>query len=363
MASSSLTTHFHPSVLQKDQNIPTQFIWPKEELVQTKEELNEPMIDLAGFFHGDVAATAAAAEQLRAGCEKHGFFQVTNHGVDEELIRAAQDEMDSLFKLSVDKKVSLQKMPGSLWGYSGAHSDRFSSNLPWKEMFSFQYDHGSAPEELLVVDYFNNVVGKEFEKTGLVYQKYCEAMKKLSLALFQLLAISLGIDREHYKKFFEDGSSIMRCNYYPACNEPNLTLGTGPHCDPTSLTILHQDQVGGLEVFSNNKWQSVRPRPNTLVINIGDTFMALSNGRYKSCLHRAAVHKGKERRSMVYFVNPKKDKVVKPPQDLVDQKGEKIKRKYPDFTWSKLLGFTQKHYRADDTTLQSFCHWLLTNKD
>lgn len=106
-----------------------------------------------------------------------------------------------------------------------------------------------------------------------IYQKYCEAMKKLSGLILELLGISLGVDRSYYKKYFEDGSSIMRCNYYPPCNNSGLTLGTGPHCDPTSLTILHQDQVGGLQVFADNKWQSVRPRKDALVVNIGDTFM------------------------------------------------------------------------------------------
>jgi gibberellin 20-oxidase len=98
-------------------------------------------------------------------------------------------------------------------------------------------------------------------------------MKELSLTIMELLAISLGIDRSHYRRFFEDGDSIMRCNYYPPCNSSNVTLGTGPHSDPTSLTILHQDQVGGLEVFADNKWMAVRPRHEALVINIGDTFM------------------------------------------------------------------------------------------
>lgn len=106
-----------------------------------------------------------------------------------------------------------------------------------------------------------------------VYQKYCKAMRELSLVIMELLAISLGVDRLYYRKFFEDSDSIMRCNYYPPCKNSGLTLGTGPHSDPTSLTILHQDQVGGLEVFANNTWQAVRPRPEALVINIGDTFM------------------------------------------------------------------------------------------
>lgn len=108
----------------------------------------------------------------------------------------------------------------------------------------------------------------------LVYQKYCEAMKEVALAIMELLAISLGIhDQQHYKHFFQDGSSIMRCNYYPPCKEPEHAFGTGPHCDPTSLTILHQDQIGGLEVFSDNKWRTVPPRQGAFVVNIGDTFM------------------------------------------------------------------------------------------
>lgn len=98
-------------------------------------------------------------------------------------------------------------------------------------------------------------------------------MTKLSLSIMELLAISLGVNRTHYKNFFEDGSSIMRCNFYPSCQDPELTLGTGPHCDPTSITILHQDHVGGLEVFTNNIWHSVRPRQDALVVNIGDTFV------------------------------------------------------------------------------------------
>ena len=113
---------------------------------------------------------------------------------------------------------------------------------------------------------------KHFPFCSKTYQKYCEGMKNLALVVMEILAISLGVDRLHYKKFFQDGRSIMRCNYYPPCPEPGLTFGTGPHCDSTSLTILHQDEVGGLEIFANNKWQIVRPRHDALVINIGETF-------------------------------------------------------------------------------------------
>ena len=114
-----------------------------------------------------------------------------------------------------------------------------------------------------------------------VYQEYCEAMNTLSLGIMELLGISLGIGREYFRDFFEGNDSIMRLNYYPPCPKPDLTLGTGPHCDPTSLTILHQDHVGGLQVFVDEKWHSISPDPEAFVVNIGDTFTVRSSKNNK----------------------------------------------------------------------------------
>lgn len=110
-----------------------------------------------------------------------------------------------------------------------------------------------------------------------VCQKYCEAMNTLSLNVMELLGISLGVGPAYFREFFEGNDSIMRLNYYPPCQKPDLALGTGPHCDPTSLTILHQDDVGGLEVYVDEKWHSITPNPRAFVVNIGDTFMVKSS--------------------------------------------------------------------------------------
>ena len=98
-------------------------------------------------------------------------------------------------------------------------------------------------------------------------------MSKLSLGIMELLGISLGVGKAHFKDFFEDNDSIMRLNNYPSCQNPDLTLETAPHCDPTSLTILHQDQVGGLQVYVDDEWRIISPNFDAFVVNIGDTFM------------------------------------------------------------------------------------------
>ena len=74
-------------------------------------------------------------------------------------------------------------------------------------------------------------------------------------------------------------------------------------------------------------------------------------------MHRAVVNKEMERKSLVYFVCPREDKVVRAVEELVDKQGGT--RIYPDFTWSDLFTFTQTHYRADNSTLVSFFSWLL----
>ncbi|XP_054788209.1 gibberellin 20 oxidase 3-like [Prosopis cineraria] len=348
-----------PSCVGKQSHVSRNFAWPKESVVEAQGELEAPLVDLDGFIRGDQDATRRAAELVSRACLTHGFFQVINHGIDSRLVEEAYQQLDAFFKLPLHRKSSLPKTAGSMWGYSGAHAHRFSRNLPWKETLSFPFHHSSDVSEPVVSTFFTSNIGQDFQHAGMVFQKYCEGMKELGLKLMELLGISLGVERWHYREFFEDGECIMRCNYYPPCHEPGLALGTGPHCDPTSLTILHQDDVGGLDVFTDDKWQRVPPRPHALVVNIGDTFSALSNGRYKSCVHRAVVKRYKERRSMAFFVCPKGDKVVRPPQDLVLRDGATL---FPHFTWSDFLLFTQSFYRADHSTLHHFTRWLLSSK-
>uniref|UniRef100_A0A6V7QV07 Fe2OG dioxygenase domain-containing protein n=1 Tax=Ananas comosus var. bracteatus TaxID=296719 RepID=A0A6V7QV07_ANACO len=245
---------FDPSALRHQRKIPAAFIWPSIDAASTDDDgLAVPAVDLSGFAGGDAAATARAAAQVRAACGAHGFFHVIGHGVDACLARDALSCMAGFFALPRARKLrgrgrGSRSAGSAMWGYAGAHAERFTCMLPWKETLSFGYRELGGDRG--VVDYFTSNLGEEFESMGWIYQKYCKAMKDLS-----------------------SHSSIMRLNYYPPCQEPELTLGTGPHCDPTALTILHQDDVGGLEVFADGRWRPVRPVDGALVVNIGDTFM------------------------------------------------------------------------------------------
>ncbi|TKW27195.1 hypothetical protein SEVIR_3G242400v4 [Setaria viridis] len=339
--------------------IPDPFVWPQADaLASSERELDAPVVDVGAAMRGDGPGMRRAAEQVAAACASHGLFQVTGHGLDPVLARAALDGAAGFFRLPLATKQRARRAPGNVTGYAAAHVDRFTANLPWKETLSFGHRTSGGR---VVVDYFASVLGSDFKPLGAVYQDYCEAMEQVSLAIMEVIGASLGVGRSCYRDFFADGGAIMRCNYYPPCPEPERTLGTGPHCDPSALTLLLQDgAVDGLQVLVDGEWRPVRPRPGALVVNIGDTFMALSNGRYRSCVHRAVVHRERERRSLAFFLCPRDDRVVRPPPRLLAARDdqEQQPRLYPDFTWADLARFTQLHYRADARTLDAFARWL-----
>lgn len=103
--------------------------------------------------------------------------------------------------------------------------------------------------------------------------EYMYALDKLGMIIFEMLAHGLGLPDDFFTKHFtEKDSTMIRINRYPPCPLPEKCLGLGSHSDPHTLTILLQDEVGGLQVFRNDEqWIGIRPVPNSFIINIGDT--------------------------------------------------------------------------------------------
>lgn len=148
-------------------------------------------------------------------------------------------------------------------------------------------------------------------------ENYQKQMKLLSEKLTHMIFNLLGINSEEENKWVgstnTNHSGAVQLNFYPSCPEPNRAMGLAPHTDTSFITILHQSQTSGLQIFKEGSgWATVQPDPNTLVVNTGDILHIMSNARFRCALHRVTVNSTKQRYSVAYFYGPPLDYVVSP---------------------------------------------------
>lgn len=100
--------------------------------------------------------------------------------------------------------------------------------------------------------------------------KYREGLSRVVEMLYELLSMSLGLPPEYMKNMNYAKTQPMFFHYYPPCPEPEVTTGVRMHTDPTFITVLLQDDLGGLQVLHDGYMVDVTPIPGALVVNIGD---------------------------------------------------------------------------------------------
>jgi isopenicillin N synthase-like dioxygenase len=273
-----------------------------------------PVIDIDPFLHGTPVARAEAAKKIGDACRNIGFFYITNHGVPEALIAQTYVEARRFFSLpaAVKAEVAIE--------HSSCHRGYFSTggeNLDPARQKSGDLKEGYKIGRDLEADHPLVRAGTPLHGPNQwpanlpgwreTMTAYYKAMEKLGRDLMRAFALALDLPETYFDDWLTAPMTTLGPLHYPpqTGHITQAQIGAGAHTDYGCLTLLAQDDAGGLQVRNAaGQWVDAPPIAGSYVVNIGDMMERWTNGVFTSTLHRVINTSGRERYSLPFFFDP-----------------------------------------------------------
>ncbi|HVV68102.1 MAG TPA: 2OG-Fe(II) oxygenase family protein [Gammaproteobacteria bacterium] len=269
-----------------------------------------PIIDLQPLFSNETRGIQKIAAEIYQAYSTLGFAQVINHQVPQQIITDVYTASRDFHNLTLEEKNQI-KYKAYLRGYLPINIQKFTKSdlgAAKKPNQSESFMLCSEPHD---ARWQNSILGgkqvwpKQLPQFKNQVLNYYWALEKLSQKLIRAFSLALDLPADYLDKYFTDPSIFLRLLYYPPIskNAPSDLFSAAPHTDYGFLTLLHQDEIGGLQVqVEGDKWIDVTPRSDALVLNTGQMIVVWSNGRLKATPHRVInASSDKPRYSIPYF--------------------------------------------------------------
>lgn len=277
-----------------------------------------PVIDVSGAIDGsDINGVAA---EIHKAATDHGFFYICGHGIEQSLLDQAFAVSRDFFALPEDAKSSVAVSTDQRgWMAQGMSHLQGAKTHDLKEVFFWGRETAADDPDVLAnkpLVAVNQWPSQAFPRLEIDLRPYYDAVCTMARRLMAAVAVSLDQPEDFFEEAYEKPLARGQLVFYPpstAADEAEERFGVAPHTDFGVLTLLLQDNSGGLQVQSKSgDWIEAPPIAGTLVCNIGDLLARWSNDRFASTLHRVVNRTSNARYSIPVFFDPHTDTIIDP---------------------------------------------------